>query len=150
MKSYKNLGLQQPLIVSYANISHAFADLVKDVKPPRLLGTAAMAIVPAALKDPGEKARSEAFMAAYAKRYSEPADMLNMLGKASMDVADAILRNVPDPGNAEAVKAYLESHVVESVLNQRFSPKTHVGVDASSVIIVELKDGAWVPAALVK
>jgi branched-chain amino acid transport system substrate-binding protein len=150
VKSYKNLGLQQPLIVSYANISQAFAALVKDVKPPRLLGTAAMAIVPDALKDPGEKARSKAFMAAYAKRYSEPADMLNMLGKASMDVADAILRNVPDPGNAEAVKAYLESHVVESVLNQRFSPKTHVGVDASSVIIVELKDGAWVPAALVK
>jgi branched-chain amino acid transport system substrate-binding protein len=150
VKSYKNLGLQQPLIVSYANISQAFAALVKDVKPPRLLGTAAIAIVPDALKDPGEKARSKAFMAAYAKRYSEPADMLNMLGKASMDVADAILRNVPDPGNAEAVKAYLESHVVESVLNQRFSPKTHVGVDASSVIIVELKDGAWVPAALVK
>ena len=108
VKSYKNLGLQQPLIVSYANISQAFAALVKDVKPPRLLGTAAMAIVPDALKDPGEKARSKAFMAAYAKRYSEPADMLNMLGKASMDVADAILRNVPDPGNAEAVKAYLE------------------------------------------
>ena len=150
VKSYKNLGLQQPVIVSYANISQAFAALVKDVKPPRLLGTAATAIVPDALKDPGEKARSKAFMAAYAKRYSEPADMLNMLGKASMDVADAVLRNVPDPGNAEEVKAYLESHVVESVLNQRFSPKTHVGVDASSVIIVELKDGAWVPAALVK
>jgi branched-chain amino acid transport system substrate-binding protein len=150
VKSFKNLGLQQPLIVSYANIAQAFVELVKDVKPPRLLGTAATAIVPDALTDPAEKARSKAFMAAYAKRYGEPADMINMLGKASMDVADAILRNVPDPANAEAVKTYLESHVVESVLNQRFSPKTHVGVDASSVIIVELKDNAWVPAALVQ
>jgi branched-chain amino acid transport system substrate-binding protein len=150
VKSFKNLGLQQPLIVSYANIAQAFVELVKDVKPPRLLGTAATAIVPDALTDPGEKARSKAFMAAYAKRYGESADMINMLGKASMDVADAILRNVQDPANAEAVKTYLESHVVESVLNQRFSPKTHVGVDASSVIIVELKDNSWVPAALVK
>jgi branched-chain amino acid transport system substrate-binding protein len=150
VKSFKNLGLQQPLIVSYANIAQAFVELVKDVKPPRLLGTAATAIVPDALTDPGEKARSKAFMEAYAKRYGESADMINMLGKASMDVADAILRNVQDPANAEAVKTYLESHVVESVLNQRFSPKTHVGVDASSVIIVELKDNSWVPAALVK
>ena len=44
VKSFKNLGLQQPLVVSYANISGAFADLVKDVKPPRLLGTAAASI----------------------------------------------------------------------------------------------------------
>ena len=36
-------------------------------------------------------------MANYTKRYSEPADMLNLLGKASMDVADAILRKVPRP-----------------------------------------------------
>ena len=150
VKSYSNLGLQQPLIVSYANISQAFADLVKDVKPPRLLGTSATAIVPDSLKDPGEKARSKAFMANYAKRYSENADMLNMLGRASVDVADAILRNVPDPSNAESAKTYLESNMIESVLNQRFSSKTHVGVDASSVMIVELKNGTWVAAELAK
>ena len=34
----QNLGLKQPLIVSYANISDAFVQLVKDVKPARLLG----------------------------------------------------------------------------------------------------------------
>jgi branched-chain amino acid transport system substrate-binding protein len=149
-KSYKNLGLQQPIIVSYANISDAFVQLVKDVKPPRLLGTAAAGIVPGSLKDPGERARSKAFLEAYTKRYSEPADMINLLGKAAADVGDAILRNVPNPSDFPSVKKYLESNVIESVHNQRFSPTTHVGMDSSSVIIVELKDGAWVPADPVK
>jgi hypothetical protein len=36
--------------------------------------------------------------------------------------------------------------VIESVHNQRFSPTSHVGMDSSSVLIVELKNGAWVPA----
>jgi branched-chain amino acid transport system substrate-binding protein len=149
-KSYKNLGLQQPIIVSYANISDAFVQLVKDVKPPRLLGTAAAGIVPESLKDPGERARSRAFLDNYTKRYSEPADMINLLGKAAADVADAILRNAPNPTDFPAVKKYLESNVIESVHNQRFSPTSHVGMDSSAVIIVELKNGAWVPADPVK
>jgi branched-chain amino acid transport system substrate-binding protein len=145
-KSYKNLGLQQPIIVSYANISDAFVQLVKDVKPPRLLGTAAAGIVPESLKDPGERARSRAFLDSYTKRYSEPADMINLLGRAAADVADAILRNAPNPADFPAVKRYLETNVIESVHNQRFSPTSHVGMDSSSVLIVELKNGAWVPA----
>jgi len=149
-KSYKNLGLQQPIIVSYANISDAFVQLVKDVKPPRLLGTAAAGIVPESLKDPGERVRSRAFLDGYTKRYSEPADMINLLGKAAADVADAILRNVPNPAEFPAVKRYLETNVIESVHNQRFSPTNHVGMDSSSVLIVELKEGAWVPADPVK
>jgi branched-chain amino acid transport system substrate-binding protein len=149
-KSYKNLGLQQPIIVSYANISDAFVQLVKDVKPPRLLGTAAAGIVPESLQDPGERARSRAFLDAYTKRYSEPADMINLLGKAAADVGDSILRNVPNPTDYPSVKKYLESNVIESVHNQRFSPTSHVGMESGSVLIVELKDGAWVPAERVK
>ena len=150
VKSYKNLGLEPPLIVSYANISDAFVQIVKDVKPPRLLGTAAAGIVPDVLKDPGERERSKAFLAAYTKRYSEPVDMINLLGKAATDVADAILRKVPNPTDFNAVKKYLESNVIESVLNQRFSPTNHVGLDSSAVVIVELKGRSWVLADPVK
>jgi hypothetical protein len=87
---------------------------------------------------------------AYTKRYSEPADMINLLGKAAADVGDAILRNVSDPSDYPSVKKYLESNVIESVHNQRFSPTSHVGMESGSVLIVELKDGAWVPAEPVK
>ena len=97
VKSLQNLGLKQPLIVSYANISDSFVQLVKDVKPPRLLGTAAASIVPDTLKDPGERARSKAFVQNYTKKYSEPADMINLLGRAATDVADAILHKTPNP-----------------------------------------------------
>jgi branched-chain amino acid transport system substrate-binding protein len=150
VKSYQNLGLKQPLIVSYANISEAFVQLVKDVKPPRLLGTAAAGIVPDMLKDPSERARSKAFIENYAKKYSEPTDMINVMGRAATDVADAILRKTPNPADYPAVKKWLESNLIESVHNQRFSPTSHVGVDASSVVIVELKDNVWVPADPVK
>jgi branched-chain amino acid transport system substrate-binding protein len=150
VKSYKNLGLQPPMIVSYANISEAFVQLVKDVKPPRLLGTAAAGIVPDVLKDPGERARSKAFLDRYTKRYAERADMINLLGKAATDVAEAALRKVADPSDFNAVKKFLESNVIESVHNQRFSPTSHVGLDASAVVIVELKDGAWALADPIK
>ena len=146
VKSYKILGLQQPLIISYGNINGGFAQLMKDVKPPRLLGTSIAALVPDLVADTGERERAKTFLDQYAKRYSERADMLNLLGKAAVDVAEAVLRKVPNPSDFEAVKKFLETTPIESVHNQRFSPTNHVGLDASSVIIVELKDGQWVKA----
>ena len=149
VKSFKNLGLQQPLIVSYGNISESFVQLVKDVKPARLLGTAVAGIVPDLVADAGDRGRSKAFIEQYTKHYSDRADMINLLGKAAVDVAEAILRS-PKPTDFAAVKAFLESTPIPSVHTQRFSPTNHVGLDASSVIIVELKDGIWVKADPVK
>jgi len=149
VKSFKNLGLQQPLIVSYGNMSEAFVSLVKDVKPPRLLGTSVAGIVPDLVADAGDRERSKAFLADYSKRYSERADMINLLGKAAVDVAEAVLKT-PKPTDFAAVKKYLETTPIPSVHTQRFSPTNHVGLDASSVIIVELKDGVWVKADPVK
>jgi branched-chain amino acid transport system substrate-binding protein len=150
VKSYKNLGLQQPLIISYANISSGFVQLVKDVKPPHLLGTAMVSIVPELVEDAGDRERSKAFLASYQKRYGEPADMINVIGKAATDVADAVLRNVPNPADFPAVKKYLETTPIASVRTEHFSPTSHVGLGSSSVIIVELKDGVWTKADPVK
>ena len=147
VKSFQNLGLKQPLIVSYANISDSFVQLVKDVKPSRLLGAAAASIVPDTLKDPGERARSKAFMEAYTKKYSEPADMINVNGPGRDGRRGCrFCVRLRIPTDFPAVKKWLETNVVESVHNQKFSPTTHVGVDASSVVIVELKNNTWVPA----
>jgi branched-chain amino acid transport system substrate-binding protein len=146
VKGFKNLGLDQPLIVSYGNISDAFVQLVKDVKPPRLLGTALGGIVPETMKESGEQARARQFLDAYSKRYGERADMLNILGKLLTDTADAILRHSPNPENFASVKQWLETNTIESVHNQRFSPTNHVGIDQSAVVLVELKDNRWVLA----
>jgi branched-chain amino acid transport system substrate-binding protein len=150
VKGFKNLGLEQPLIVSYANISDAFVQLIKDVKPTRLMGTALAGIVPATMKDPGEQARARRFTEQFTQRYSQRPDMLNVLGKLLTDTADAILRYAPDPENPASVKQWLETTVVESIHNQRFSASNHVGINASAVALVELKDNDWVPAGPVK
>ncbi len=150
VKSFKILGLPQPLMVSYGNMSEAFVSLIKDVRPARLLGTSVAALVPQELKDPGERQRAEGFLAAYAKRYQERPDMINLLGKAEVDVAEAALRNVKNPADFAAVKKYLESTPIPSIQNQRFSPTNHVGLDASDVIIVELKGDGWAKADPIK
>jgi branched-chain amino acid transport system substrate-binding protein len=150
VKSFKILGLPQPLIVSYGNMSEAFVSLIKDVRPARLLGTSVAALVPDELKDEGERGRAKSFLIAYAKRYQERPDMINLLGKAAVDVAEAALRNVKNPSDFPAVKKYLESTPIPSIQNQRFSPTNHVGLDASKVIIVELKGDNWVKAEPIK
>ena len=150
VKGFKNLGLEQPLIVSYANISDAFVQLIKDVKPPRLLGTALSGIVPDTMKESREQARARQFQEQYTQRYSQRPDMLNVLGKLLTDTADAILRHSPNPEDPTSVKHWLETTVVESIHNQRFSSSNHVGIDASAVALVELKDNGWAPADPVK
>jgi branched-chain amino acid transport system substrate-binding protein len=150
VKSFKILGLPQPLMVSYGNMSEAFVSLIKDVAPARLLGTSVAALVPDQMSNAGERSRAQAFLDAYAKRYSEKPDMINLLGKAEVDVAEAVLRKVPNPSDMAAVKKFLESTPIESIQNQRFSSTNHVGLDASSVVIVELKDGNWIKAEPIK
>ena len=150
VKSFKILGLPQPLMVSYGNMSEAFVALIRDVKPARLMGTSVAALVPELLADPGERQRAQAFLVAYAKRYQERPDMINLLGKAAVDVAEAALRNVKNPMDFAAVKKYLESTPIPSIQNQRFSPTNHVGLDASKVIIVELKGEGWSKADPIK
>ena len=150
VKGFKILGLPQPLMVSYGNMSEAFVSLIKDVRPARLLGTSVAALVPDQLADAGERQRAQAFLVAYAKRFQERPDMINLLGKAEVDVAEAALRNVKNPADFPAVKKYLESTPIPSIQNQRFSPTSHVGLDASKVIIVELKGDSWVKADPIK
>ncbi|HWI37688.1 MAG TPA: ABC transporter substrate-binding protein [Burkholderiales bacterium] len=146
VKSFKILGLPQPLMVSYGNMSEAFVSLIKDVAPARLLGTSVAALVPDEMPKGAERDRARAFFHAYAKRYNEKPDMINLLGKAETDVAEAVLRKLPNPSDYPAVKKFLESTPVESFHTQKFSPTNHVGLDASSVMIVELKDGDWIKA----
>jgi branched-chain amino acid transport system substrate-binding protein len=146
VKSYKILNLQQPLIVTYGNISEAFIQLIKDVMPPRLLGTGITALVPDQMANPAERQRALAFINAFEKRASEKPDLMNMTSKMAVDVAASVLQNVADPSNYPAVKKYLESTPIPSVQTVRFSPTNHVGLDASAVMIVELKNGRWVKA----
>src|SRR4051812_22404801 len=146
VKSFKILGLPQPLMVSYGNMSEAFVSLIKDVAPPRLLGTSVAGLVPEEMPKGADRERARAFLDAYAKRYSEKPDMINLLGHAETDVAEAVLRKLANPSDCPAVKKFLESTPIESFHAQRFSPTNHVGLDASSVMIVELKDGNWIKA----
>jgi hypothetical protein len=147
VKSYTNLGLKQPLIVNYGNITYSFLDAIKGFVPPRLLGTAIKAMVPDLLTDPGERARALSFARSYEQKRGERIDLLNLLGALLADTAEAILTNVADPSKAETVKRYLETTPVRSIQTVRFSRERHVGLTADDAAIVELKGGAWLKAA---
>jgi branched-chain amino acid transport system substrate-binding protein len=146
VKSFVNLGLTQPLIVSYANVSAPFVNVVKGVMPRRLLGTAIKALVPETLGDEVLAKHSRDFVSEYRAKFGEPADMINLLGKMDVDVAEAVLANVKDPSDAQAVKGFLEKTPIESVQRIKFTADSHVGLTEKDVAIVEYKDGAWLNA----
>jgi len=147
VKSYANLGLTQPLIVSYANISDPFVAMIKDDLPARLLGVALKGVVPELLTDPAERQRSTSFIKSYEQsRGGERVDMINMIALGMVDVAESVLRNVADPSNADDVKRYLESTAIKSFQTIRFSRESHVGMGPGDLVVVELKGNRWVKA----
>jgi branched-chain amino acid transport system substrate-binding protein len=143
VKSFTNLGLKQPLIISYANLSEAFIKVVKDYLPPRLLGISVRALIPETISDPILRERAIKFMEDYRKTFDEQADMINILGKFDVDVAEAILTHVQDPKDTAAVKAFLERTPIESLHRLHFSPTSHVGLSATDVVIAEYKGQQW-------
>lgn len=146
VKSYNNLGLTQPLIVSYANISDAFINIIKNDMPKRLLGTGLKAVSPDLLNDPARRKHVETFMASYREMTKDNVDMLTLLGLTMADTADAVLRNVKDPTQATAVRAFLETTPVQSVQTIRWSKDSHIGMNADDIAILEYRGGHWVKA----
>ena len=150
VKSYANLGLTQPLIVSYANVSDQFLSLIRNDQPDRLLATAVKATVPELLADPMERQRTLSFAASYKASSGARIDQLNLIALGLADTTEAILRHVKDPTDAKAVREFLQSTPIRSFQTIRFSPESHVGMGTGDLAIVELKNGEWVKAAPVQ
>jgi ABC-type branched-subunit amino acid transport system substrate-binding protein len=146
VKSFANLGLTQPLIVSYANLTDAFIQVIKNDMPKRLLGTGVQAVFPELLQDPARRKHVEELIASYTEVMKDKVDMATLLGSSLSDTADAILRNVDDPSDPKAARDYLETHVIHSVQDLHWSKDRHVGMSASDVAILEYKNGKWVKA----
>lgn len=150
VKSFTNLGLQQPLVVSYANLSAPFIAAVKDMMPQRLLATGIVATVPSEHRDAGAKERTLAFAKAYQEKYRETPDMLNYLGKLTVDTVEAVLLNVNKPDDALAVRDYLQSNAIKSIHTLQFTKASNVGLSENDIVIVEWKKGAWAKADPIK
>jgi branched-chain amino acid transport system substrate-binding protein len=146
VKSYANLGLTQPLIVSYANVSDQFLSLIRNDQPKRLLATAVRASVPELLTDPAERQRTLSFAESYKAFAGTRIDQLNLMALGLADTAEAILRNVDNPADAKAVREFLHATPIKSFQTIRFSPETHVGMGTRDLAIVEFKNGEWVKA----
>ena len=146
VKSYNNLGLTQPLVISYGNLSDTFINIVKNEMPKRLLGIGLKAVAPELLEDAEARAYVTRFTESYKVWRKENPDQLSLNGLSLADVASAILANVDNPKDAAQVKGYLESTPVKSFQTMRFSSTNHVGMTANDVAIVEYKDGRWAKA----
>jgi branched-chain amino acid transport system substrate-binding protein len=146
VKSYANLGLTQPLLVSYANISDPFIAIVKDDLPPRLLGTGLKSAAPGMLTNPKGIARLAEFEKSYQEWKHERPDSLNVQGLTLADMAEAILTKVADPTNAASVRDFLEHNPIESTQTERFTPDRHIGLGADDMAVLEYKNGNWMKA----
>lgn len=146
VKSFTNLGLTMPLVISNANLTDAFMALIKNDMPPRLMGLGLNSMVPEFVSDPAEKTRIEYFQKSFEASTKEKVDLLSHLGLMLADTANAVLTNVADPHNAAATKAYLEQAHIKSVATIHFSPTSHVGLGAESVAVLEYKKDHWAKA----
>ena len=146
VKSYANLGLTQPLIVSYGNISDAFVALIKNDLPQRLLGTGVRGMVPELLPAGPGRDHVMYFAKSYQDWKGERIDQINLNALTLVDTAEQVLRNVSNPADAAAVKAYLEKTPIASFQMIRFTPQNHVGLSLGDIAMLELKGGRWVEA----
>ena len=145
VKSFYNLGLTIPFIISNANLTDAFMKLIKDNMPPRLLGLGLGVMVPGFLKEPG-KTRFEEFKRSFEASNKQPIALLTLQGLMMSDTAEAVLRHVDNPRDASAVKRFLETNAVSSIVPIVFSPDRHVGTGPEIVAVVEYKNNKWVAA----
>jgi branched-chain amino acid transport system substrate-binding protein len=146
VKSFNNLGLTIPFVLSNANLSDAFMALIKNDLPPRLLGLGLNFMVPELIDDPAERARLEKFRAAFQEARKEPPSLLALMGVTLADTAEAVLRNVDKPGDPAAVKRFLETTPIASISPIKFSAESHVGMGSETVSVVEYKNGRWTKA----
>lgn len=146
VKSYHNLGLKQPLIVSAASLSNPFIHLIRHTLPRRLLGPSVRALVPSLVRDKGSRQRAFAFAKAYRAMYHQPIDFMNILAKLNVDTVTAMLEHVKNPADVNADKRYLESATIPSIQRIRFTKMRHHGLKDSDVIMVQLKNGGWIKA----
>ncbi|HVA14245.1 MAG TPA: hypothetical protein VNF99_13410, partial [Stellaceae bacterium] len=146
VKSYANLGLTIPLIISNANVTDAFVAVIKNDMPPRLLGLALRSIVPSLVSNPRDRARIEYFDKSYQAWKHQSVDQLNHLGLMLADIAGAVFAHVDDPGNPQKVKTFLEHHPIHSVQTAHYSPENHIALKAANIAVVEYKGGHWTKA----
>jgi ABC-type branched-subunit amino acid transport system substrate-binding protein len=150
VKSFNNLGLTIPFVLSNANLSDAFMALIKNDMPPRLLGLGLNFMVPELIDNAAERARLEKFRTAFQEATKEAPSLLALMGVPLADTAEAVFRNVDNPNDAGAVKRFLETTPVESISPVKFSPESHVGMGADTVSVVEYKNGRWNKADPIK
>jgi branched-chain amino acid transport system substrate-binding protein len=150
VKSFNNLGLAIPFVLSNANLSDAFMALIKNDMPPRLLGLGLNFMLPELVVDPDEQARLQKFRTTFQEAQKQPPSLLALMGVTLADTAESVLRNVEDTNDAAAVKKYLESTPIQSIAAIRFTPDSHVGAGASTISVVEYKNGHWTKADPIK
>ena len=146
VKSFTNLGLTIPFVISNANLTDAFMALIKNDMPPRLLGLGLNMLVPELVKNPKEQERIDSFKKSFEAWKGQKASLLTLLGLTLADSAEAVLKNVDDEKSPAAVRAFLENNVVESVAAIRFSTESHIGMGPDSVSVMEYKGGHWTKA----
>lgn len=118
VQAYKNLGLDLPFVISSANTSREFMDLVQPYLPDPFYGIPSPgAAVPEAL-DASEVAE-EVFLA-FEEQFDHRPDPLEVTGIYVGDVAEAVLRELGDDFEPSQAAETLKGMTVESLTTITF------------------------------
>jgi branched-chain amino acid transport system substrate-binding protein len=146
IKSFTNLGLSIPFVISNANLTAAFMALIKNDMPPRLMGLGLNMLVPDLVKNPKQQERIATFQKSFEAWKGQKPSMLTLLGLTLADTAESVLKNVDDVKSPAAVRGYLESASIDSAAPMKFTAQSHIGMGPDSVSVMEYKSGQWTKA----
>ena len=143
-KNVKQIGLEIPHYQTHGSASMKFIEGADGAADGARLPVAALLVVDQLPADHPQKKVASAYRDAYVKKYGES---ISTFGGHAYDGLFIALQAIERAGgtNKEKVRAEIENTKnfigADGVFNM--SPTDHLGLDTSSFVMVEVKDGNW-------
>jgi branched-chain amino acid transport system substrate-binding protein len=147
VKNYRQLGIKTPVYLAHSANDFNFLRLAGDAANDVLIPSSKIYVIDSLSADDPQKPVLQAFLRDYQAKYNKlPATFAGNGYDATMMIAEAIGKAGTDRSKIrdaiEAVKNYVGVTAVYS-----YSPDDHFGAQASSVVMLMVKDGKFALAA---
>ncbi|WP_210364320.1 ABC transporter substrate-binding protein [Bacillus sp. REN3] len=143
-KNMKELGMDIPYIGSHGIANQSFIDLAGDASEGVIIPTGKLLFPTQIPKDDPQSEVITKFYDSYKEKYGgEPTNFGSYGYDNVMLVVEALKSGAKDH---EAIRDYLENKIKDHVGATgifTFSPEDHNGLKADSMVMAEIKDGAW-------
>ena len=142
-KNFKDMGLSIPLIHSHGVGNQTFIDLAQGSAEGVILPIGKLAVASQIPDSDPQKKVLESYMADYQAKYNAPP---NSFGGYAYDAFNLVVAAIEKAGpDRAAIRDELEKSSGFAGISGTFnmSPQDHNGLDADSMVLVQIKDGKW-------